>query len=119
MEGGITTPSETASLGQPMRGFDPDSSLLPELPVLETDVLSGLPSVPTVSACEVARAVAASRTRLVVLDDDSTGTQTVADVPGPHQVGGRGHTVGIPAVRQRLLHPYEYPQSCPCSHGVS
>jgi len=44
------------------------------------ELLAGLPGVARVSAEEVARAAAASR-RLVVLDDDPTGTQTVADVP--------------------------------------
>jgi len=52
------------------------SSAIPE----ET-VLSGLPTVRRVTADEVAAAMAASGRSLVVLDDDPTGTQSVADVP--------------------------------------
>ncbi|MEW2115558.1 four-carbon acid sugar kinase family protein [Streptomyces sp. NPDC005474] len=49
-------------------------------PVPEAAVLDGLPPVREVSAAEVAARVAGGP-RLVVLDDDPTGTQTVADVP--------------------------------------
>ncbi|SFN28508.1 Uncharacterized conserved protein YgbK, DUF1537 family [Streptomyces sp. cf124] len=49
-------------------------------PVPETAVLEGLPPVHTVSAAEVAARISGGP-RLVVLDDDPTGTQTVADVP--------------------------------------
>lgn len=48
--------------------------------VPEDVVLDGLPPVREVSAAEVA-ARTADGPRLVVLDDDPTGTQTVADVP--------------------------------------
>lgn len=46
----------------------------------EHEVLDGLPPVREITAAEVAAAVAGGP-RLVVLDDDPTGTQTVADVP--------------------------------------
>src|SRR3954465_8038942 len=49
-------------------------------PVSETTVLEGLAPVRAVSASEVAARVSGGP-RLVVLDDDPTGTQTVADVP--------------------------------------
>jgi uncharacterized protein YgbK (DUF1537 family) len=49
-------------------------------PVAEAAVLEGLPPVREVSASEVAARVSGGP-RLVVLDDDPTGTQTVADVP--------------------------------------
>ncbi|MFG2728378.1 four-carbon acid sugar kinase family protein [Streptomyces canus] len=49
-------------------------------PVPEAAVLEGLPPVREVSASEVA-ARTSGGPRLVVLDDDPTGTQTVADVP--------------------------------------
>jgi uncharacterized protein YgbK (DUF1537 family) len=55
--------------------------VLPELPVPEETVLGGLPAVRAVPAGEIATAVAASHRYLVVLDDDPTGTQSVADVP--------------------------------------
>jgi uncharacterized protein YgbK (DUF1537 family) len=45
------------------------------------DVLAGLPDVRQVSAAEVATRVAASGRTLVVLDDDPTGTQSVAGLP--------------------------------------
>ncbi|MGI5452614.1 four-carbon acid sugar kinase family protein [Streptomyces sp. CA-249302] len=48
--------------------------------VPEADVLAGLPPVRAVSAAEVATRISGGP-RLVVLDDDPTGTQTVADVP--------------------------------------
>jgi uncharacterized protein YgbK (DUF1537 family) len=47
----------------------------------EAAFLRGLPAVRPVSVDEVARVVAGSKRRLVVLDDDPTGTQTVAGVP--------------------------------------
>ncbi|MFK4098765.1 four-carbon acid sugar kinase family protein [Streptomyces sp. NPDC019531] len=50
------------------------------VPVPEATVLEGLPPVREVSASEVAARIAGGP-RLVVLDDDPTGTQTVADVP--------------------------------------
>ncbi|MER7480850.1 four-carbon acid sugar kinase family protein [Streptomyces sp. NPDC126510] len=50
------------------------------LPVPEAAVLEGLPPVREVSAAEVAARISGGP-RLVVLDDDPTGTQTVADVP--------------------------------------
>ncbi|MEU6226336.1 four-carbon acid sugar kinase family protein [Streptomyces sp. NPDC047042] len=49
-------------------------------PVPEAAVLEGLPPVHEVSAAEVAARISGGP-RLVVLDDDPTGTQTVADVP--------------------------------------
>ncbi|MFJ8360570.1 four-carbon acid sugar kinase family protein [Streptomyces sp. NPDC093984] len=49
-------------------------------PVPEAAVLEGLPPVREVSAAEVAARISGGP-RLVVLDDDPTGTQTVADVP--------------------------------------
>ena len=49
-------------------------------PVAEAAVLEGLPPVREVSASEVAARMSGGP-RLVVLDDDPTGTQTVADVP--------------------------------------
>lgn len=49
-------------------------------PVPEAAVLAGLPPVREVSAADVAARVSGGP-RLVVLDDDPTGTQTVADVP--------------------------------------
>lgn len=48
--------------------------------VPEAAVLEGLPPVREVSAAEVAARISGGP-RLVVLDDDPTGTQTVADVP--------------------------------------
>jgi uncharacterized protein YgbK (DUF1537 family) len=44
-------------------------------------LLAGLPPGPEVSAHAVARLAAASNRVLVVLDDDPTGTQSVADLP--------------------------------------
>jgi uncharacterized protein YgbK (DUF1537 family) len=44
-------------------------------------VLAAFPPAVAVDASTVAAAVAASGRRLVVLDDDPTGTQTVADIP--------------------------------------
>jgi hypothetical protein len=49
-------------------------------PVPEAVVLEGLPPVREVSAADVAARISGGP-RLVVLDDDPTGTQTVADVP--------------------------------------
>lgn len=49
--------------------------------MLEADLLAGFPAEVAVSAEEVAAAVAASGRVLVVLDDDPTGTQSVADLP--------------------------------------
>ncbi|MFF8971828.1 four-carbon acid sugar kinase family protein [Streptomyces sp. NPDC014995] len=49
-------------------------------PVPEAAVLEGLPPVREVSAADVAARISGGP-RLVVLDDDPTGTQTVADVP--------------------------------------
>jgi uncharacterized protein YgbK (DUF1537 family) len=49
-------------------------------PVPEAAVLEGLPPVREVSAAEVAARISGGP-RLVVLDDDPTGTQTVADIP--------------------------------------
>jgi uncharacterized protein YgbK (DUF1537 family) len=49
-------------------------------PVPEAAVLEGLPPIREVSAAEVAARISGGP-RLVVLDDDPTGTQTVADVP--------------------------------------
>ncbi len=47
----------------------------------ESDLLDALPVVRRVDANAVAARVTTSRRVLVVLDDDPTGTQTVADVP--------------------------------------
>ena len=44
-------------------------------------VIAGLPEVRRVTAAEVAARVTASGRTLVVLDDDPTGTQSVADIP--------------------------------------
>jgi uncharacterized protein YgbK (DUF1537 family) len=49
--------------------------------VLESDLLAGYPPEVDVRAAEVAASVAASGRTLVVLDDDPTGTQSVADLP--------------------------------------
>jgi uncharacterized protein YgbK (DUF1537 family) len=49
--------------------------------VSEAQILSGLPEVSTVDAATVQRAVSMSHRVIVVLDDDPTGTQTVAGVP--------------------------------------
>ncbi len=47
----------------------------------ESSFLDALPAVRRISVEEVARVVASSKRRVVVLDDDPTGTQTVAGVP--------------------------------------
>ncbi len=47
----------------------------------EAEVLAGLPPVPTVPVEQVRQALARQGRVVVVLDDDPTGTQTVADVP--------------------------------------
>lgn len=49
--------------------------------VTESDLLAGYPPEVEVPAREVAASVAASGRTLVVLDDDPTGTQSVADLP--------------------------------------
>jgi uncharacterized protein YgbK (DUF1537 family) len=49
--------------------------------MLEADLLAGFPPEVTVPAAEVAASVAAGGRVLVVLDDDPTGTQSVADLP--------------------------------------
>jgi hypothetical protein len=49
--------------------------------LLEADALAAYPAEPQVAAREVAEAVARSGRVLVVLDDDPTGTQSVADLP--------------------------------------
>lgn len=49
--------------------------------VLESDLLSHFPSEVPVAAAAVAQRVAASGRILVVLDDDPTGTQSVANLP--------------------------------------
>jgi uncharacterized protein YgbK (DUF1537 family) len=49
--------------------------------VLESDVLARFPPEVTVPAAAVAEVVARSGRVLVVLDDDPTGTQSVADLP--------------------------------------
>ena len=56
------------------------SDLSPGRPVPVDELLAGLPAVRAVGPAEVAERVAGGP-RLVVLDDDPTGTQTVADVP--------------------------------------
>ncbi|MHA5048686.1 four-carbon acid sugar kinase family protein [Streptomyces sp. SD15] len=53
---------------------------LPRHALPESEVLAGLPPVRAVAATEVA-ARTATAPRLVVLDDDPTGTQTVAGIP--------------------------------------
>ncbi|GAA4426489.1 four-carbon acid sugar kinase family protein [Georgenia halophila] len=45
------------------------------------ELLDGIPDAPPVSAADVLRARGADARRLVVLDDDPTGTQSVADLP--------------------------------------
>jgi uncharacterized protein YgbK (DUF1537 family) len=49
--------------------------------VLESDLLAAYPPEVDVPAAQVAASVAASGRTLVVLDDDPTGTQSVADLP--------------------------------------
>ncbi|GAB2595075.1 four-carbon acid sugar kinase family protein [Microlunatus antarcticus] len=49
--------------------------------MLEADLLAGYPPEVEVPAAEVAAVVAAAGRVLVVLDDDPTGTQSVADLP--------------------------------------
>lgn len=49
--------------------------------MVETELLAGYPAEVAVPAAEVAASVAASGRVLVVLDDDPTGTQSVADLP--------------------------------------
>ena len=49
--------------------------------MLEAELLAGYPAAVAVPAAEVARSVAAVGRILVVLDDDPTGTQSVADLP--------------------------------------
>jgi len=49
--------------------------------MLEADLLAGFPPERVVPAADVAAVVAASGRVLVVLDDDPTGTQSVADLP--------------------------------------
>lgn len=61
-----------------MSYLSPPSAPLGHRP--EEELLAGLPPVRAVTAEEVALAVGGGR-RLVVLDDDPTGTQTVAGVP--------------------------------------
>lgn len=51
------------------------------MPISESDLLGHLPAVRHVTVDEVTSAVATSNRRLVILDDDPTGTQTVADIP--------------------------------------
>jgi uncharacterized protein YgbK (DUF1537 family) len=48
--------------------------------VNETELLRGLPPEHAISDAKLAAAVASGR-RLVILDDDPTGTQTIADLP--------------------------------------
>ncbi|MER6066609.1 four-carbon acid sugar kinase family protein [Streptomyces sp. NPDC001792] len=60
--------------------LSPSAPTRPGTPVPEHEVLDGLPPVRKVTADEVAARIS-SGPRLVVLDDDPTGTQTVADVP--------------------------------------
>jgi DNA-binding FadR family transcriptional regulator len=52
----------------------------PAMAKSESELLAGLPPERPVSATALAEAVAGGR-RLVVLDDDPTGTQTVSDIP--------------------------------------
>lgn len=56
------------------------SDLSQDRPVPVEDLLAGLPAVRPVAPAEIADRMAGGP-RLVVLDDDPTGTQTVADVP--------------------------------------
>lgn len=49
--------------------------------VIESEQLAGYPPEVEIPASEVAASVAASGRTLVVLDDDPTGTQSVADLP--------------------------------------
>jgi uncharacterized protein YgbK (DUF1537 family) len=49
--------------------------------VMESELLASYPPEVEIPASEVAAAVAASGRTLVVLDDDPTGTQSVADLP--------------------------------------
>ncbi|GAA0503276.1 hypothetical protein GCM10011581_26700 [Saccharopolyspora subtropica] len=52
----------------------------PSAPIPVEELLTGLPPVRTVDPTEIAESTATGP-RLVVLDDDPTGTQTVADIP--------------------------------------
>lgn len=49
--------------------------------VTRSDLLAGMPAAVPVGAAEVRQARGADPRRLVVLDDDPTGTQSVADLP--------------------------------------
>jgi uncharacterized protein YgbK (DUF1537 family) len=49
--------------------------------VIESELLAGYPPEVEIAASEVAASVVASGRTLVVLDDDPTGTQSVADLP--------------------------------------
>ncbi|MBG6226254.1 uncharacterized protein YgbK (DUF1537 family) [Arthrobacter sp. CAN_A2] len=49
--------------------------------ILEEELLSGYPAVQAIEPAVIAAAVKASGRILVVLDDDPTGTQSVADLP--------------------------------------
>lgn len=49
--------------------------------VIETELLTGFPPETPIEAAAVAASVAAAPRVLVVLDDDPTGTQSVADLP--------------------------------------
>ena len=51
------------------------------MPISFEDLLVGYPPTAEVSAAQVAAAAASDRRVLVVLDDDPTGTQSVADLP--------------------------------------
>ncbi len=51
------------------------------MPVALADLLDGIPQGPPVTAAAVADLTSSARRVLVVLDDDPTGTQSVADLP--------------------------------------
>jgi uncharacterized protein YgbK (DUF1537 family) len=64
-----------------MHGDPPAVRAAEAAPVSREQLLAGTPPAREASAAGVARAVGQSGRRLVVLDDDPTGTQTVAGVP--------------------------------------
>jgi len=73
----MTNPAHaTAPALEPIRPLHRRTGLVPE-----AELFAGLPSVRPVDATSVASRVRSSRRTVVVLDDDPTGSQTVAGVP--------------------------------------
>jgi len=76
--------THSAPIAAPAVELNPVTALRPGPgtgPVREAELLAGLPSVRPVDAASVAGRVRSSRRTVVVLDDDPTGSQTVAGVP--------------------------------------